>query len=136
MNTVCLPKLPLIKVYNFTAVVRPARLFLHQQTLALVFIYCNRMDNMPFTNKSYCTTYINLCDLFCVERYNYSLMLIGHGHSHGGESHGHSHGGESHGHSHGGESHGHSHAPPGASQSQIMQGKLLQDEQFLILLEV
>ena len=63
-------------------------------------------------------------------------MLIGHGHSHGGESHGHSHGGESHGHSHGGESHGHSHAPPGASQSQIMQGKLLQDEQFLILLEV
>ena len=54
-------------------------------------------------------------------------MLIGHGHSHGGESHG---------HSHGGESHGHSHAPPGASQSQIMQGKLLQDEQFLILLEV
>ena len=54
-------------------------------------------------------------------------MLIGHGHSHGGESHG---------HSHGGESHGHSHAPPGASQSQIMQGEPLQDEQFVILLEV
>lgn len=30
-----------------------------------------------------------------------------------------------HGHSHGGDSDGHSHAPPGASQTQIMQGMKL-----------